>query len=203
MWSNTLDKFENHQTSPPYYFYHTNTLYSPWVCTWHTYFRYTWQVYVSVSGVDAGFSWGGRGESNILPQGKIARQRGKPGWILPYLVMTPFWGFSIRLGPYFIPQHNSIDPLFLQKKMVCLLSHLVLPSFGQLASSPAIGLDLHVYHTQILIASHILHTEKHTDEIRRCEESCDWLHHLVCGWPWMLHPVIMHSTAQDNCNWLN
>ncbi len=23
-----------------------------------------------------------------------------------------FWGFSIRLGPYFIPQHNPIDPIF-------------------------------------------------------------------------------------------
>ncbi len=29
--------------------------------------------------------------------------------------MTPFLGFSIRLAPYFIPQHNPIDPLFLKK----------------------------------------------------------------------------------------
>ncbi len=27
---------------------------------------------------------------------------------------TSFWGFSIWLGPYFIPQHDPIDPLFLQ-----------------------------------------------------------------------------------------
>ncbi len=27
----------------------------------------------------------------------------------------PFWGFSIRLGPYFMPHHDLIDPLFLQK----------------------------------------------------------------------------------------
>ncbi len=32
----------------------------------------------------------------------------------------PFLEFSIRLGPYLIPQYNSIDPLFLQKKYVCL-----------------------------------------------------------------------------------
>ncbi len=45
----------------------------------------------------------------------------------------PFLGFSIRLGPYFIPHHNPIDPLFLQKKSAPLsiekiglsLSHLV------------------------------------------------------------------------------
>ncbi len=40
--------------------------------------------------------------------------------------MTPlFWGFSIRLGPYFIPQNNPIDPIFLQKKIDLFLSHLV------------------------------------------------------------------------------
>ncbi len=27
----------------------------------------------------------------------------------------PFWGFSIRLNPFLITQHNPIDPLFLQK----------------------------------------------------------------------------------------
>ncbi len=31
-----------------------------------------------------------------------------------------FFKFAIRLGPYFIPLHNLIDPLFLQKKSVCL-----------------------------------------------------------------------------------
>ncbi len=36
-----------------------------------------------------------------------------------------FWGFSIRFGPYFIPQHNPIDPLFLQKTINLFLSHLV------------------------------------------------------------------------------
>ncbi len=25
----------------------------------------------------------------------------------------PFWGFTMRLGPYFEPQHNPIGPLFL------------------------------------------------------------------------------------------
>ncbi len=30
-------------------------------------------------------------------------------------VMTPILGFSIRLGPYLIHQHNPIDPIFLQK----------------------------------------------------------------------------------------
>ncbi len=38
--------------------------------------------------------------------------------------MTLFWGFAIRLGPYFTPHHDPIDPLFLQKKSVCL-SYLV------------------------------------------------------------------------------
>ncbi len=32
----------------------------------------------------------------------------------------PLFGFPIRLGPYFIPQHNPIDPIFLHKKSVCL-----------------------------------------------------------------------------------
>ncbi len=51
-----------------------------------------------------------------------------PGWVLPILGhgrevlrwWPPFFGFTFRLGPYFIPQHNPIDPLFLQKKLVCL-----------------------------------------------------------------------------------
>ncbi len=34
-------------------------------------------------------------------------------------------GFSIRLGRYFISQHNPIDPLFLEKKIGLSLSHLV------------------------------------------------------------------------------
>ncbi len=32
----------------------------------------------------------------------------------------PFLKLSIRLGPYFIPHHNPIDFLFLQKTLVCL-----------------------------------------------------------------------------------
>ncbi len=39
--------------------------------------------------------------------------------------MTPVWGFSIRLGPYFIPQHDPIGPLILHKKISLSLSHLV------------------------------------------------------------------------------
>ncbi len=38
------------------------------------------------------------------------------GWVLPYFGPL-FYGFSIRLGPYFIPQHNPIDSLFLQEKI--------------------------------------------------------------------------------------
>ncbi len=51
--------------------------------------------------------------------------------------MTHFFLFAIRLGPYFIPQHNPIDPLFLQKKAVCL-SHLVPEILG-----PKVGLTFH------------------------------------------------------------
>ncbi len=43
------------------------------------------------------------------------------GAVLPYLGMV--WrlrGDDPRLGPYFIPQHNPINPLFLQEKSVCL-----------------------------------------------------------------------------------
>ncbi len=48
---------------------------------------------------------------------------GGGGGVLPNLGMVgdvprwwpPFWGFSIWLGPYFIPQHNPTDPLCLQK----------------------------------------------------------------------------------------
>ncbi len=51
--------------------------------------------------------------------------------------MTPFWGFSIRLGPYFIPQHNLIDLLSTEK--ICLsLSHLVPEILG-----PKFGLIFH------------------------------------------------------------
>ncbi len=67
------------------------------------------------------------------------------------------FGISVKQGLGYSPSHQS---------------HL--QSFGELASSPAIGLDLHVYHTQILIGCHILpYWETYTDEIRRCEESCD------------------------------
>ncbi len=31
-----------------------------------------------------------------------------------------FMRFSIQLGPYFMPHHDLINPLFLQKKAVCL-----------------------------------------------------------------------------------
>ncbi len=30
--------------------------------------------------------------------------------------MTPVFEFSIKLGPYFMPEHDLIDPLFLLKK---------------------------------------------------------------------------------------
>ncbi len=49
-----------------------------------------------------------------------------------------FLGFSIRLGPYFISQHNLIDPLFLQKKIGLSLSHLVPEILG-----PKVGLIFH------------------------------------------------------------
>ncbi len=49
--------------------------------------------------------------------------------------MTPFMVLPIRLGPYFISQHNPIDPLFLKKKIGLPLSHLVLEILG-----PNIGL---------------------------------------------------------------
>ncbi len=46
---------------------------------------------------------------------------------LPYLsmvgrfqVMTPIFEISIWVGPYFLPHHDLIGPLFLQKKVVCL-----------------------------------------------------------------------------------
>ncbi len=41
-------------------------------------------------------------------------------WYGGSAVMTPFLGFSIRLSPYIIPQHNPIGPLFLQKKTLFL-----------------------------------------------------------------------------------
>ncbi len=53
--------------------------------------------------------------------------------ILPYLSMVgrlhgdepPFLWLSIRFGPYCMVQLDPINPLFLQKKSVCVLSHLV------------------------------------------------------------------------------
>ncbi len=53
--------------------------------------------------------------------------------------MTPvFFKLSIRLGPYFIPHHNPIDTLFLQKKIDLSLSHLVPEILG-----PKVGLIFH------------------------------------------------------------
>ncbi len=43
----------------------------------------------------------------------------------------PFWRFIIRLGPYFIPQHDPIDLLFLQKGISVSLSHLVPEILGR------------------------------------------------------------------------
>ncbi len=45
--------------------------------------------------------------------------RGEGGYTHTW-AWPPFLGFSIWFGPYFIPQYNPIDPLFLQKKSVCL-----------------------------------------------------------------------------------
>ncbi len=61
-----------------------------------------------VTGLGAGASPGGGGNAKTGAWGR------GPG------VMTPVLRFSIRLGLYFIPQHNPIDPLFLQKKSICL-----------------------------------------------------------------------------------
>ncbi len=38
--------------------------------------------------------------------------------------------------------------------------------------------------------------------IRRCEESPDWLFHLVCVWLWMLQPVTMHTLPRTNSSLL-
>ncbi len=54
-------------------------------------------------------------------------------WWWPPIVL-----FSIWLGPYFIPQHNPIDPFFLQKKISLSLSHLVSEILG-----PKVGLIFH------------------------------------------------------------
>ncbi len=52
---------------------------------------------------------GPRGATPIFGHG-----RDVPRWCPPFL------GLSIWLSPNFIPQHSPIDPLFLQKKSVCL-----------------------------------------------------------------------------------
>ncbi len=75
-------------------------------------------------------SWG-VGGTPILVHGREV-----PRW------WPPFWGFSIRFGPYFIRQHNLIDPLFLQKKICLSLSHLVLEILG-----PKIG---QIFHHNVL-----------------------------------------------------
>ncbi len=49
--------------------------------------------------------WFGRGVGTPI----LGHGREVPQW------WPPFWGFSIRLGPYFIPQHNLIDPSFCRK----------------------------------------------------------------------------------------
>ncbi len=56
----------------------------------------------------------------------------------------PFWGCSIQLGPYFIPQHTLIDYLFLQKKFVCLYCILIVPGI----LGPKVGL---IFHQNVLV----------------------------------------------------
>ncbi len=82
----------------------------------------------------------------LMFHGHIRKCGATLGWVLPYLGMVgtlrgvdpPFWGFPIRLGPYFIPQHNSVDPFFLQKKIGLSLSHLVPEILG-----PKVGQFFH------------------------------------------------------------
>ncbi len=50
---------------------------------------------------------------------------------------TIFWIFY-PIDPFYIPQHNPIDPLFLQKKICLSLSHLVPEILG-----PKVGLFFH------------------------------------------------------------
>ncbi len=52
--------------------------------------------------------------------------------------MTPVLGIFSPIGSLFIPQHNPIDPLFLQKKIGLSLSHLVPEILG-----PKVGLFFH------------------------------------------------------------
>ncbi len=59
--------------------------------------------------VPRSYRWGPAVGTHILEHGREVL------WWWP-----PFGGFSIQLGPYFIPQHVPIDPLFLQKKSLCL-----------------------------------------------------------------------------------
>ncbi len=60
----------------------------------------------------------------------VLESRGRGTHILGHGREVPLWWpaflrFSIRLGLYFIPPHNPIDPLFLQEKIGLSLSHLV------------------------------------------------------------------------------
>ncbi len=71
-------------------------------------------------------------------------------WVLPYLGMIetfrcdhpPFWGFSIWLGPLFIPQQSDCPPLS-AKKIGLSLSHLIQEILG-----PKVGL---IFHQNILV----------------------------------------------------
>ncbi len=58
-------------------------------------------------------------------------------------MMTPILGIFNLIGSlFFIPQHNPIDPLFLQKKIGLSLSHLVPEILG-----PKVSL---IYHQNVL-----------------------------------------------------
>ncbi len=73
----------------------------------------------------------------------MANTQGRGGGVLSYLGLVGrfggddprLWDFLIRLGPYFIPQHNPIDPLILAETINLSLSHLVPEILG-----PKVGL---------------------------------------------------------------
>ncbi len=51
-----------------------------------------------------------------VKKGKIP----SPGWVGGSVVMTHFGDFQSDWVPFFIPKHDLIVPLFLQKTSVCL-----------------------------------------------------------------------------------
>ncbi len=115
--------------------------------------------------------------------------------VLPW--WPPCWGFSIRLGPYCIPQHNPIGPLFLQKKIGLSLLHLVPEMLGP-------KMDL-IFHQNVFCIKFLLDFRSNwppfslmidlSDPSFVQNRRSDWTQFVIACWAWL--PKTFVKSNQD------